>query len=350
MTTRLISTMTLLLAAGSAYAAPAGKVDICHRSGNGKTQILNVSSNAVSAHVGHGDHIVGPEACDGIDNDCDGLVDEIAPVASTCGVGACASTGWITCSGGALTDSCAPGAPSAETCDTIDNDCNGQTDDIAPTPSACGLGGCSATGFVSCEAGALIDSCTPGAPSAEVCSDGTDNDCDGQADEDCSSTPPNCVAASYEGHSYLICQGSKNYDQAAAECTGLGMTLAHMDSEGENSLVVTTALYAFGCISYSATSYWVSNLKSETGSSWTSGNPIWASGEPNGDGNHVHLIRYCGQPYGWNDVPTGYQWGWVCESAPDTGMNDLVSEYQEYQDATVEEEGEADEEGGGEGE
>jgi hypothetical protein len=25
-------------------------------------------------------------------------------------------------------------------------------------------------------------------------------------------------------------------------------------------------------------------------------------------------MRYCNQPYGWNDVPTSYKWGRICES------------------------------------
>ena len=33
----------------------AGKVDICHRSGNGRFHLINVSANAESSHVAHGD-------------------------------------------------------------------------------------------------------------------------------------------------------------------------------------------------------------------------------------------------------------------------------------------------------
>jgi len=125
-----------------------------------------------------------PELCDGVDNDCDGAVDDgIAPVATACGVGACAATGSQSCVAGALVDDCTPGSPSAELCDGVDNDCDGAVDDgIAPVATACGVGACAATGSQSCVAGVLVDDCVPGSPSAELC-DGVDNDCDGAVDD-----------------------------------------------------------------------------------------------------------------------------------------------------------------------
>jgi hypothetical protein len=62
------------------------------------------------------------EYCDNLDNDCDGTVDDYV---STCGIGACASTGY--CSGGV--DSCAPAAPSPEICNMVDDDCDGTLPD-----------------------------------------------------------------------------------------------------------------------------------------------------------------------------------------------------------------------------
>jgi hypothetical protein len=71
-----------------------------------------------------------------------------------CGVGACASSGI--CSGGANT--CVPGAPAADdaTCDGVDDDCDGQVDeDVASTPTMCGEGACASTGNLSCVTGSL---------------------------------------------------------------------------------------------------------------------------------------------------------------------------------------------------
>jgi hypothetical protein len=107
------------------------------------------------------------ETCNNVDDDCDGTTDGFA---TSCGVGACARTG--TCTAGA--NSCAPGPPSPEICDNADNNCDGTVDGFA---TSCGVGWCARTG--TCTAGA--DSCAPGAPSVEIC-DNVDNNCDGTVD------------------------------------------------------------------------------------------------------------------------------------------------------------------------
>jgi hypothetical protein len=124
--------------------------------------------------------------CDGQDDDCDGTNDEDYAIPSSCGVGVCARTGTKTCVMGSEVDSCQPGAPSSVSesiCNGADDDCDGSTDeDHGVIPSTCGVGACARTGTKTCVMGAEVDSCQPGAPSAETF-DLVDNDCDGWADD-----------------------------------------------------------------------------------------------------------------------------------------------------------------------
>ena len=115
------------------------------------------------------------ELCDGTDNDCDGMTDEgfVTGGPCTAGRGICAASGVVVCSTDGLSTVCTaqPGQPRQEACNGLDDDCDGITDENtdaacndsnACTNDACVDGACRYTS-VSCNDANVCttDSCNP---------------------------------------------------------------------------------------------------------------------------------------------------------------------------------------------
>ncbi len=133
-----------------------------------------------------GDRSAGTEDCNGLDDDCDGMTDEslsrgCGSAVGACSVGtqACSGGAWATCGGGTL--------PGLETCNNIDDDCDGTIDEGVTRGCGSSTGECR-PGTETCSAGGW-GSCTGGrGPATETCDGVRDENCDGTVDEGCGCT------------------------------------------------------------------------------------------------------------------------------------------------------------------
>jgi hypothetical protein len=159
-----------------------------------------------------------PETCNGVDDDCDGAVDDdvVAPTNLGCSAQNKGICTFVPQCNGAAGWSCGVGVPATtESCNGLDDDCDGTVDDLpggtVPPSELCGVaqtrGECDAT--TQCSGGAWRCVASQG-PVGETCN-GKDDDCDGSTDEDV--VPPGNLNCSAQN------QGICTY---AAQCNGAG--------------------------------------------------------------------------------------------------------------------------------
>ena len=159
--------------------------------------------------------------CDGVDDDCDGSPDEDYLVLDTsCGVGACAATGQIECQSGVEVDSCEPLAEEDERCNGVDDDCDGPVDeDFADLGAVCDgpdTDSC-ANGVKTCATDGAGTVCEEAITDiAEDCATLDDENCDGVVNEGC-----RAVEVRFTFHSFVVphpppgAPAGQNYDVSA---------------------------------------------------------------------------------------------------------------------------------------
>ena len=81
-------------------------------------------------------HAGGICACPSGQTDCSGTCWQIG-AACTVGIGPCARSGTVVCSGSSTACSAVAGTPGTETCNGVDDDCDGTTDEAPATSNSC---------------------------------------------------------------------------------------------------------------------------------------------------------------------------------------------------------------------
>jgi len=214
------------------------------------------------------------EVCDDRDNDCDGTIDQDASDASL----------WYLDQdgdgfGNTNSSSLACEQPSDHV--EIGGDCNDSNPEVNPDEE-------------------------------ETC-DGLDNDCSGETDEDVCA---DCLHYRYKSHTYQLCPSELSWTKARDACEAWGYALTTIDNESEDEVMREWIVdNDFG-------STWIGYNDRGEGNeddfSWVGADGTdyegWANGEPNDAGSGEDCVeRRSAFDWKWNDLPCGADLSFVCE-------------------------------------
>ena len=278
-----------------------------------------------------------PEACDGLDNDCSGAADE--PWDED-------GDGQSPCGG-----DCDEGDPDRsghlpEVCDGLDNDCDDLVDEGFDEDGD-GVSTC----YGDCD-----DAQAAVYPGAEEICDGLDNDCDVDTDEDadadgdgasicdgdcddaqplagpgqvevCDEVDNDCDGQVDESiecfectevDGYQICLADLDQAEASAACEAIGGYLVILET-AEEGVTLGTAVSAL-----TSDKFWISlnDREEEDVWVWGDGTPLaytsqWSSGEPNDSGGEDCVHSNWNGAGKWNDIDCGTEQPFVCEGVPE---------------------------------
>lgn len=218
-----------------------------------------------------------------------------------------------------------PGA--TEICNGIDDDCDTVLDDGFPCvqgrSTSCTTT-CGTTGTGICSASCTIPPPSACTPPAEACN-GRDDDCDGTVDEgslcppsescimgSCVSTPSGCRVSHYASQTYALCDPCLSWTDARNQCVSIGGHLATATSSGEDNFLSAWA-------SSMGWDVWFGLYRDSLCIwRWVSGEPVvytnWGSGQPDGSCPDQECVQYFnGASYRWDNNWCSRCRGYFCE-------------------------------------